>query len=262
MNNLPKELLELTLDTGYEIVQENGQRRFGPPPNWKGDPPERGSEIFIANIPRDCFEKEILAIFQPIGKIYEFRLMMDFSGYHRGFAFLMFYSPAEADQAIKLCNKYVLRGKRIGVMKSYENNRLCITSLPKNRSKEEIKQALLQEIKNHTDNVKDVVVHGEDENSRFSLVEYSSHRAAAVARRTLVVGKLTLWGQVVSIDWANPVAKAYPHSQVTNSWFNRVTKFNTCILCYLNTLFLGISVNCSKPAFRNYRRKIEKYFFT
>ena len=42
--------------TGYSIVQQNGQRRYGPPPDWDGSPPPRGSEVFIGKIPRDCFE--------------------------------------------------------------------------------------------------------------------------------------------------------------------------------------------------------------
>jgi len=44
--------------TGFPIVQENGQRKYGPPPDWPADrpPPARGCEVFVGKIPRDCFE--------------------------------------------------------------------------------------------------------------------------------------------------------------------------------------------------------------
>jgi RNA recognition motif-containing protein len=56
--------------TGYSMVQENGQRKYGPPPDWKGPPPPRGCEIFIGKIPRDCFEDELVPVFEKIGKVY------------------------------------------------------------------------------------------------------------------------------------------------------------------------------------------------
>jgi len=51
-------LLSLLERTGYPLVQENGQRKYGPPPDWPVDkpPPARGCEVFVGKIPRDCFE--------------------------------------------------------------------------------------------------------------------------------------------------------------------------------------------------------------
>ena len=51
-------LLTLLQRTGYPLVQENGQRKYGPPPDWPVDrpPPARGCEVFVGKIPRDCFE--------------------------------------------------------------------------------------------------------------------------------------------------------------------------------------------------------------
>ncbi|KFV09352.1 Dead end protein 1, partial [Pterocles gutturalis] len=55
-------------ETGVDLVQVNGQRRYGgPPPGWVGNPPPAGTE--------------------GVGKLYEFRLMMTFSGLNRGFAY-------------------------------------------------------------------------------------------------------------------------------------------------------------------------------
>ena len=40
--------------------------------------------------------------------------------------------------------------------------------------------------------------------SRFAFVEYESHRAAAMARRKLMNGRVYLWGHQLAVDWAEP----------------------------------------------------------
>ena len=48
IDNLSKQLslLQLCKKTGYTLIQENGQRRYGgPPPNWTGPYPAQGSEV-------------------------------------------------------------------------------------------------------------------------------------------------------------------------------------------------------------------------
>ena len=75
----------------YPIIQENGQRKLGPMPDYTGDaPPSKGCEVFVGKIPRDLFEDEIYPVFETIGPIYEMRLMMDFDGRNRGFCFVMY----------------------------------------------------------------------------------------------------------------------------------------------------------------------------
>ena len=46
----------LSEETGYPILQQHGQRLTGPPPDWYGPEPERGSELYCYMIPPDCFE--------------------------------------------------------------------------------------------------------------------------------------------------------------------------------------------------------------
>lgn len=52
--------------------------------------PPRGCEVFVGKIPRDMFEDELVPLFETVGQIYEFRLMMEFSGENRGYAFVMY----------------------------------------------------------------------------------------------------------------------------------------------------------------------------
>ena len=71
-------ILELMKRTGCDIMQENGQRKFGPPPHWSGPPPPKGCEVFVGHLPRNVFEDELVPLFESIGPLYQLRLMMDF----------------------------------------------------------------------------------------------------------------------------------------------------------------------------------------
>uniref|UniRef100_A0A8C6GUY8 Probable RNA-binding protein 46 n=1 Tax=Mus spicilegus TaxID=10103 RepID=A0A8C6GUY8_MUSSI len=199
-------LLALMEKTGYNMVQENGQRKFGgPPPGWEGPPPPRGCEVFVGKIPRDMYEDELVPVFERAGKIYEFRLMMEFSGENRGYAFVMYTTKEEAQLAIRILNNYEIRpGKFIGVCVSLDNCRLFIGAIPKEKKKEEI----LDEMKKVTEGVVDVIVYpsatDKTKNRGFAFVEYESHRAAAMARRKLIPGTFQLWGHTIQVDWADP----------------------------------------------------------
>uniref|UniRef100_A0A3B5LR13 RRM domain-containing protein n=1 Tax=Xiphophorus couchianus TaxID=32473 RepID=A0A3B5LR13_9TELE len=100
-------LLALMEKTGYNMVQENGQRKYGgPPPGWEGPAPPRGCEVFVGKIPRDMFEDELVPLFEKAGKIYEFRLMMEFSGENRGYAFVMYTNRWRSVTASKVGNTH------------------------------------------------------------------------------------------------------------------------------------------------------------
>lgn len=199
-------LRALVQRTGYSLVQENGQRKYGgPPPGWDSTPPERGCEIFIGKLPRDLFEDELIPLCEKIGKIYEMRLMMDFNGNNRGYAFVTFSNKQEAKNAIKQLNNYEIRtGRLLGVCASVDNCRLFVGGIPKTKKREEI----LSEMKKVTEGVVDVIVYpsaaDKTKNRGFAFVEYESHRAAAMARRRLLPGRIQLWGHPIAVDWAEP----------------------------------------------------------
>ncbi|KAL3316938.1 APOB1 complementation factor, partial [Cichlidogyrus casuarinus] len=198
-------LVKLTERTRYEIMQENGQRRFGPPPEWIGPPPGRGCEIFIGKIPRDCFEDELVPIFEKAGKIYMFRLMMDFSGCNRGYGFCIYTNREDSKRAVLELDNYEIRkGRILGVCQSLDNCRLFVGGIPKNRSKYEI----FEEMEKITDGVKDVIVFtcpiDKTKNRGFAFVEYESHKAAAMARRKLIPSRCQLFGHQIAVDWAEP----------------------------------------------------------
>ncbi|XP_063738763.1 RNA-binding protein 47 isoform X6 [Eleginops maclovinus] len=198
-------LVTLMERTGYTMVQENGQRKYGPPPGWNAASPPRGCEIFVGKIPRDVYEDELVPVFESVGRIYEMRLMMDFDGKNRGYAFVMYTEKHEAKRAVRELNNYEVRpGRLLGVCSSVDNCRLFIGGIPKTKKREEI----LEEVSKVTEGVLDVIVYASAadkmKNRGFAFVEYESHRAAAMARRKLMPGRIQLWGHQIAVDWAEP----------------------------------------------------------
>uniref|UniRef100_A0A673I7B7 RNA-binding protein 47 n=1 Tax=Sinocyclocheilus rhinocerous TaxID=307959 RepID=A0A673I7B7_9TELE len=198
-------LMALMEQSGYGMVQENGQRKYGPPPGWQGPSPPRGCEIFVGKIPRDVYEDELVPVFETVGRIYEMRLMMDFDGKNRGYAFVMFTQKHEAKRAVRELNNFEIRpGRLLGVCSSVDNCRLFIGGIPKTKKREEI----LEEVSKVTEGVLDVIVYASAadkmKNRGFAFVEYESHRAAAMARRKLMPGRIQLWGHQIAVDWAEP----------------------------------------------------------
>lgn len=201
-------LLSLMERTGYQMIQENGQRKYGgPPPNWSPSvpAPARGCEVFVGKIPRDCYEDELVPVFEKIGEIYELRLMMDFSGSNRGYCFVMYTKRDDAKRAVRELNNFEIRkGRFLGVCLSVDNCRLFVGGIPKNKQRHEIRT----EMKKVTEGVVDVIVYpsatDKAKNRGFAFVEYESHRAAAMARRKLIPGRIQLWGHQIAVDWAEP----------------------------------------------------------
>lgn len=108
MNEDTLRTLALMNETGYQIQQDNGQRIYGPPPDWKGPAP-KDTEVFIGKLPNDIFEYDIVPLFSSVGKIYLLRIMQNFSGLNRGFAFIQYTTKEEADLCISRLNNTEIR---------------------------------------------------------------------------------------------------------------------------------------------------------
>ncbi|KAL0967300.1 hypothetical protein UPYG_G00250470 [Umbra pygmaea] len=201
--------------TGYTLDVTTGQRKYGgPPPEsvYSGVQPTMGTEIFVGKIPRDLFEDELVPLFEKAGPIWDLRLMMDpLSGMNRGYAFITFCTKEAATDAVHLCNNHEIRpGKHIGVCVSVANNKLFIGSIPKNKTKEQI----VEEFAKVTEGLHDVTLYHQPDDKKknrgFCFLEYDDHKAAAQARRRLVSGKVKVWGNVVNVEWADPIEDPDP----------------------------------------------------
>merc|ERR1712008_374734 len=193
--------------TGYKLDVTTGQRKYGgPPPDWEGDPPASGCEVFCGKIPRDMYESELIPLFEKCGTIWDLRLMMDpMTGLNRGYAFVTFTTRDAAQEAVRQLNDCELRkGKRIGVTISFNNHRLFVGNIPKNRDREE----LLEEFLKHAPGLREVIIYSSPDDKKknrgFCFLEYESHKAASLAKRRLETGRIKVWSCDIIVDWADP----------------------------------------------------------
>ncbi|XP_044270554.1 probable RNA-binding protein 46 [Tribolium madens] len=219
----------------YPIVQSNGQRIYKPASSVLAPPP-KGSEIFVGNIPRDLFEDELIPLFSQVAPIYKLRLMMDFSGNTRGFAFVTYYTVRDAQRAILKFNKYCInsntRNSQLTVHLSLDNCRLFFGNVPKDKTKE----AIENELKKVVDGIVKVIIYPERQNHNFNrgfaFVEFESHATAAIARRKLLAdGVISPWGKYrrLYVDWAEPEPMVDPEimMQVKILYMKNVPNFWT-----------------------------------
>lgn len=201
-----KEILERT---GYSLDVTTGQRKYGgPPPGGPPQQPGSGHEIFCGQIPDDIFEDELIPLFEKYGKIWDMRLMMDpMTGLTRSFCFITFCEKAAAAEAVSNLHKYEIRPRKpLKVNISIANVRLFVGNIPKNKSKDEIKE----EFSKRTEGLVDVIVYwsaddAKQKNRGFAFLEYESHKAASAAKRKLQNGHPKFWQCEVIVDWADTV---------------------------------------------------------
>ncbi|XP_062461296.1 dead end protein homolog 1 isoform X2 [Pezoporus occidentalis] len=202
-----KALLTWAKETGINLVQINGQRRYGgPPPGWVGDPPPAGTEVFIGKLPQDMYENILIPLFQSVGTLYEFRLMMTFSGLNRGFAYAKYSTQRAATEAIAALNNFSVReGCAIVVCRSTEKCELSVDGLAGSVSRREL-EAVLRRV---TAGILSVTLHPSpgQQRAQLALLKFSSHHAAAMAKKTLMEGNMRLGGAEIRVDWLNPDLK-------------------------------------------------------
>ncbi|NXQ10419.1 DND1 protein, partial [Peucedramus taeniatus] len=200
-------LLAWEKETGIELVQINGQRRYGgPPPGWVGGPPPPGTEVYIARLPQDVYENALIPLFQSVGKLYEFRLMMTFSGLNRGFAYARYASRQDAQSAIAAFHRFQLRqGCAIVVCWSTQKRELVVNGLAASVSQQQL-EAVLQRV---TEGIHSVTLHASPsrKHARLAVLRYRSHQAAALAKKTLMEGNLRLGEAKMRVDWLDPHLK-------------------------------------------------------
>ncbi|KAF4081039.1 hypothetical protein AMELA_G00156230 [Ameiurus melas] len=203
-----KSLEKWLQETNTVLTQVNGQRRYGaPPPGWTDPAPGPGCEVFISRIPRDMFEDQLIPLFQSIAPLYEFRLMMNFSGQNRGFAYAKYGDTASAAAAIRALNLYPLQsGVRLTVRRSTEKRQLCLSDLPPTMERNEL-LTVLRQIADGVEGV-NMKTTGPKEKDVSALVYYSSHYAASMAKKVLVQAFRKLYGVSISVQWLSGSGKS------------------------------------------------------
>ncbi|KAG9346699.1 hypothetical protein JZ751_007012, partial [Albula glossodonta] len=186
--------------TAIKLVQVNGQRKYGgPPPDWMGPAPGPGCEVFISQIPRDVYEDKLIPLFQRAGPLYEFRLMMNFSGQNRGFAYAKYANPQSAAAAISSLHRYKLQqGVQLAVRRSTEKRQLSLGDLPTGVDRE----WLLQTLRGLSEGVESVSLKFEKGGKKVTaIVHYASHYTASMAKKALCEAFKKKFGITISVKW-------------------------------------------------------------
>ncbi|XP_053735504.1 dead end protein 1 isoform X2 [Synchiropus splendidus] len=186
--------------TNIQVTQTNGQRKYGgPPPEWDGQAPGARCEVYISQVPRDVYEDVLIPLFSRIGPLWEFRLMMNFSGQNRGFAYAKYGSPAIAFEAIRLLDGFMIEpGHHLIVRRSTEKRRLHITQLPSNIEQ----QWLHQVLRAWFDGLQDVSLKTEGVTMKtFADVKFNSHHNASMAKKDLVLAFRKHFQLTVEVQW-------------------------------------------------------------
>ncbi|KAI3389395.1 hypothetical protein SNEBB_001024 [Seison nebaliae] len=202
----PKELDKLLKTNDYRLEISSGQRKCSNFDKNFADTKSSKREVFCGKLPKDAYEYHILPIFLKIAPVASIRTMMDpNSGFNRGYCFITYFDNQAADTAVKQLNNYeIMSGRNIRCNISVANVRLFIGKIPKIKSKEEIEE----QIKNMTDQVKEVIVYpppisdvnDNRKNRGFCFVIYEDHKSASVARHKLTGAKM--FGVSFEVDWA------------------------------------------------------------
>lgn len=85
-----------------------------------------------------------------------------------------------------------------------------------------------------TEGLQEVILYHQPDDKKknrgFCFLEYEDHKSAAQARRRLMSGKVKVWGNPVTVEWADPVAEPDPEVMAKVSDFS-VSLFNTHQAC-------------------------------
>ncbi|CAO2593771.1 Dead end protein homolog 1, partial [Lemmus lemmus] len=231
-------------ETGIRLVQVNGQRKYGgPPPGWVGSPPPSGSEVFIGRLPQDVYEHQLIPLFQRVGRLYEFRLMMTFSGLNRGFAYARYSSRRGAQAAIATLHNHQLRPScQLLVCRSTEKCELTVDGLPPSLNRRTLLLALqplgpsLQETL--------LLPSPGSAPSQIALLKFSTHRAAAMAKKALVEGRGGSCGRAAGYLKAYPQILECHHAIVltATTYLNVSYHFFLPYFCFSETGFLRVAL--------------------
>ena len=189
--------------TGYTLTVSPRQRTYGgPPPNWTGSAPTNQCQVFVGKVPKQIFEDELVPLFEKTGRIYEMRIMMEGapSIISRGFAFVVFTTPAEARRAERQLDNYeIMPGYFIKVAVSEPICRLFLCQIPKHVL---LDKDVEREISSQLAGVQSIEYKAA---KGFAFVTFKDHVSAAQAKKVISNGTVKLFKVKVGVDFADQI---------------------------------------------------------
>ncbi|GMH21768.1 hypothetical protein Nepgr_023610 [Nepenthes gracilis] len=167
--------------------------------------PPYGSEVFIGGLPKDTSEQDLRELCEPIGEIYEVRLMKNKdTNENKGYAFVAFTTVEDAQTAIEELKNKEFKGKSLRCSLSESKHRLFIGNIPKIWSEDQFKK-IIQEAGPGAQNIdlkQDALNPGR--NRGFAFIEYYNHACADYARQKMCTDNFKLDGNTPTVTWADP----------------------------------------------------------
>ncbi|XP_064608909.1 RNA-binding protein 47-like isoform X2 [Liolophura sinensis] len=188
--------LKLMARTGYTIRQEKWERKYGgPPPDWESPAPLKSCEIFVGGIPKDCYEDELVPVFEKIGKIYELKLVMEArSELHRGYGFVKYTNKEHANQAVKELHNYEIRKDQLLGVRNSPRVVLHVGNLMSTTTEDKIRKLCSQVV--GRDNAVERVKKIRD----YAFIHFRD-RDAAIMTMTKLNG-MNVEGAYIEVAWA------------------------------------------------------------
>ncbi|XP_064460497.1 squamous cell carcinoma antigen recognized by T-cells 3-like [Ornithodoros turicata] len=182
------------------------------------DPAKDEQTVFLSNLLYDAKEEAIKDIFKDTGTIEELRMVRDFKGRFKGFAYLVFSNRMEAEAALKL-DRTPIEGRPVFVSKcnkkkeftfqpGLEKNKLFVKNIPFSMTQEE-----LEELFKKYGDLKEVrlVTYRNGHSKGIAYVEYTNETAATIA--LVQTDGMQLGKQVLSVAISNPPARGARQSE-------------------------------------------------
>ncbi|CAO2814471.1 unnamed protein product [Amaranthus hypochondriacus] len=173
--------------------------------------PPHGSEVFIGGLPKDVTDEDLRELCEPIGEIFEVRLMKNKdTGEVKGYAFVAFKTKEDGQRAIDELKNKEFKGKTLRCSLSDSKHRLFIGNIPKSLSEDQFKK-LIHEVGPGAEMIdlkQDALNPGR--NRGFAFIEYYNNACADYARQQMSSGSFRLEGNTPTVTWADP--KSAPDS--------------------------------------------------
>ncbi|OWM68609.1 hypothetical protein CDL15_Pgr023574 [Punica granatum] len=185
--------------------------------------PPHGSEVFIGGLPRDVLEEDLRDLCEPIGEVFEVRLIKDKgTGESKGYAFVSFRTQEEAQKAIEELHSKEFKGKTLRCSLAESKNRLFIGNVPKSLKDDEFRKAI-EEVGPGVENIE--LIKDEPENAEvaatvffyklqdpqnpsrnrgFAFVLYYNNACADYSRQKMSNANFKLDGNTPTVTWADP----------------------------------------------------------
>ncbi|KAF9669124.1 hypothetical protein SADUNF_Sadunf14G0075400 [Salix dunnii] len=175
--------------------------------------PPHGSEVFIGGLPKDVIENELRDLCEPIGEIFEIRLMKDKdSGESKGFAFVAFKSKEVARKATEELHSKDYKGKTLRCSISETKNRLFIGNVPKNLMEDEFRK-IIEEVGPGVEVIELIKdPQTPTRNRGFAFILYYNNACADYSRQKMLNANFKLDGHAPTVSWADPKGTPPDHS--------------------------------------------------